>query len=51
MPDTTFLPDPDFDDEPRKQGNGFKTVAIALSIFTLDALRTTREPSPAQPTP
>ncbi|MBI3863710.1 MAG: hypothetical protein HY290_17610 [Planctomycetia bacterium] len=32
MPDTTFLPDPDFDDAPRKQGDGFKTVAIALSI-------------------
>jgi chloramphenicol-sensitive protein RarD len=29
----------------------FGFVAVALSIFTLDALRATREPFPAQPTP
>jgi chloramphenicol-sensitive protein RarD len=35
----------------RDHAVAFGFVAVALSIFTLDALRTTREPSPAQPTP
>jgi chloramphenicol-sensitive protein RarD len=35
----------------RDHAIAFAFVAVALSIFTLDALRTTREPSPAQPTP
>jgi chloramphenicol-sensitive protein RarD len=35
----------------RDHAIAFGFVAVALSIFTLDALRTTREPSPAQPTP
>jgi chloramphenicol-sensitive protein RarD len=35
----------------RDHAVAFGFVAVALSIFTLDALRTTREPSPAPPTP
>ncbi len=35
----------------RDHAIAFGFVAVALSIFTLDALRSTREPSPAQPTP
>ena len=35
----------------RDHAISFGFVAVALSIFTLDALRMTREPSPTQPTP